>query len=119
MVNSWSDIVAEVSNGNQVPICHAVDATLMNLPADGVEPGMTGGSLGGHCRSVVGYDLNRGMVLCLNSWRGWGLPHPKKDTDSRFAGYTDSFSWIPFTVLNDPRWLNDTARLVKMVEVRP
>ncbi len=119
MVNSWQDIVAELSNGNQVPICHAVDRTLMNLPADGVERGMTGPSIGGHCRSAVGYDLVKGAVLVLNSWKGWGLRHPEADTDSRFAGYNDSFSWVPFTVLNDPAWLNDTARLVKMVEVKP
>lgn len=127
MRNTSADIVAEVSNWRQVPICHAVDAQMLNLPADGVERGMTGGSLGGHCRSVVGYDLDRdfgllgvGGVLVMNSWKGWGLPHPERATDARFAGYDDSFSWVPLTVIDrDLRWLNDTARLVKMVEVRP
>lgn len=103
-----------LADGTPVVLCHAVYPSLFNLLPGGLE-NAAGTRMGGHCRIAVGYDLtrddHRGALLVMNSWKGWGLPHPAKDEDARFAGYTDSFSWVPFPVVNDAKWLDDAAVL--------
>ena len=99
-----------LADGTPVVVCHAVYPSMVNLPLGGVEDDH-GTRMGGHCRLIVGYDLVREDVLVMNSWRGWGLKHPEAEMDARFAGYTDSFSWVPFAVVNNPKWLDDAAVL--------
>lgn len=94
-----------------VAICHLVYPTLFRLNVGGIEGGATGAMTGGHCRAVVGYDKTMatngygvGAFLVLNSWQGWGLPHPSQPG-------VDSLSWVPFSVMTDPKWLQNADRL--------
>lgn len=117
-------ILAELEAGRAVVFAHFVYRQLTDNPAGGVEIGPDGGPvLGGHARCFVGYDLDRVFVnagtggLCVrNWWRGWGRPHPSGD-DPRFSGHSDSYSWIPFSVLTKPRFVMDVARLAKPIAV--
>ncbi len=112
--NDIEAMLPYLANGTPIPICHTVVGSMVNLGAGGIEGG-GGPSLGKHCRLVVGYDLTRddlrGSALVMTSWTGWGIPHPAIGEDSRFVGLTDSFSWVPFSVVNDPKWLDDAAVL--------
>lgn len=113
-------LMTEVADRNRaVVICHSVYPGLFHLGVGGIESGVSGGSQGGHCRAIVGYDRTKatngfgtGAFLVLNSWQGWGIQHPKQ------AGI-DSLSWVPFSVMNDPKWLNDAAVIDRPPEVYP
>jgi hypothetical protein len=118
-------IKAELAAGRVVPVCHNVDRQMEQEAATtGIEKGMTGASLGGHCRNVCGFDddvsipgFPPGIFDVWNWWRRWGKPHPKAAVDSRFAPFTDSFSRIPQVVLVDPRWSFDFRRLARGLDV--
>jgi len=97
--------------GGAVAICHLVYSTIFRLNTGGIEGGVSGPVQGGHCRAVVGYDrdmptngFGTGAFLTMNSWAGWGIAHPTLPGN-------DSFSWVPFSVMADPKWLQDAARL--------
>jgi hypothetical protein len=100
---------------NELPIafCHAVTSAIDRVGPDGTEHTDNGEVLGGHCRAVVGYDMDRGggAFLIRNSWKGWGVRHPLAATDSRFAAQVDSFSWISFNEFVSPAFLQSADRL--------
>ena len=104
-------VLAELAADRAIVFCHAVYAQMVNLTAPWVETGPDGGgSLGGHCRALIGYDVDERMLYCHNSWKGWGMAHP---TD---AAHTDSVSAIPFGKFSSS-WIQDCARLVKGLPV--
>lgn len=117
---SIDQILAEPAEGRCVPVCHHVfDQMGGQASITGIETGPdAGGSRGGHCRNVCGYDdevsvqgFGQGVVWVWNWWKGWGKPHPLADTDSRYAAFRDSFSMVPYSVLTDPRWSFDFRRI--------
>ncbi len=111
------------SNQGAVAICHRVTDSINHVTADGIERFVDGPTLGGHCRAVVGYDLDmfggQGGALIANSWRGWGAPHPLFGTDSRFDDEPDSFSWMPLTSLADPKFIQNFDRLAVPPNIKP
>lgn len=112
-------LMTEVADGKAVAVCHSVYPSLFHLGVGGIEGGVSGPSQGGHCRAIVGYDRTKatngfgpGAFLVLNSWQGWGIQHPTQ------AGI-DSLSWVPFSVMADPKWLNDAAVIDRPPEMYP
>lgn len=105
-------ILPILAEGGTVPYCHMVFDSINRVGQDGIERGVVGPVMGGHCRIFVGYDMDIGL-LSMNSWRGWGAGHPTRPE------LADSFSWIPFDVANDPRWLQDAAVLAVPPVVMP
>lgn len=103
---------AELAANRPVMVCHAVDAQLVDeAGVTGIERGMTGPSLGGHARALIGYSDARQAFLVANSWRGWGVPHPKRATDPRLTLWDHGCSWLPYTVAVDPGWAWDYRRV--------
>lgn len=107
-------IMAEVAQDRAVAICHSVYAQMTDgLGADGVEKPPAGKSLGGHCRTVIGYDLDHPAgpsLLVGNWWKGWGIAHPTN------PAWRESCSWVPFKTLEAPRWLDTADRLAALPE---
>lgn len=122
---SASAILFEVgSNGNPVAICHKVTDSIFNVGVSGTEVFVDGPTLGGHCRAVVGYDLDRlvggeGCALIANSWKGWGVAHPLFGMDSRFDNEPDSYSWMPLSSLENPAFLQNADRLSAPPRILP
>ena len=111
-------IKAELAADRCVAFCHRVDQQMVDeAKTTGLERGMTGPSLGGHARAFIGYDDARGAFLAANWWAGWGVPHPLRLSDARFAAWKDSCSWVPYRVAEDPAWGFDARRLVRGLEV--
>ncbi len=121
-------ILAELEAGRCVSFSHLVYGQMESQAATtGVETGPDGGVVyGGHARCFCGFDLDwsssgfgTGALLLRNWWKNWGVRHPLAPTDNRYAGMTDSFSWLPFSVINAPKFIEDAARLARglLVEV--
>lgn len=109
MPASVSQIKAEIAANKGVIVCHQVFQQMTE--GTGVEIGVSGPSLGGHARAVMGYDDARGAFLVINSWRGWGIAHPIDPM------WQDSISWVPYPVMIDPDWSFDFRRIAKGLEV--
>ena len=105
-------IKAEIAKDRGVVLCHNVDRQMVSeAGTTGAERGMTGPSLGGHARAVMGYDDARGAFLVVNSWKGWGIPHPAD------PAWRDSISWVPYGVMVNPAWSFDFRRLARGLPV--
>lgn len=104
-------VLSELDADRPVGICHFVYGDMVNRTrTTGIEGEPEGGSLGGHARAVVGYDLDAnipgfspGAVLVRNWWQGWGIPHPLAASDPAYAGHRDSYSWVPLGLLGRSR----------------
>lgn len=121
-----SAILFEVgTTGVPVAICHTVTDSINHVTGDGVERFVDGTVLGGHCRAVVGYDLldhvigGEGCVLIKNSWHGFGVAHPLHGSNPFFVDEVDSFTWMPLSSLEDPRFLQSADRLAVPPKVLP
>jgi C1A family cysteine protease len=113
---SIEQIKAELAEDRAVVLCHHVDRQMAGVgPNDagrtGIEVGMTGPSLGGHARCIVGYDDAVNRFLVWNSWRGWGNRHPSD------PAFPDSFSWVPYLVAVDPAFCFYLQRIARGLDV--
>lgn len=98
-------IVSELALGLAVPFAHYVTDGMLN-PVNGVERWSANeGRKGAHCRAIVGYTPDKGFLV-VNSWKGWGIAHPKMGDTHR-----ESFSWVPTATMTDPRFSFDFHRL--------
>lgn len=66
-------IKAQLAAGKPVVVAGPVSNGFMNLTNNQVLSTFVGGSLGGHCYCVVGYDDTKGAFKFMNSWgTSWG-----------------------------------------------
>lgn len=120
MLRSVDQICAEVAADRPVLICHHVYRQMTEeARTTGIERGpySPANSLGGHARCIVGYDDVAGAFLVWNWWKGWGIAHPEAATDSRFAAFRDSFSWVPYAMAVDPEWSFFIQRIARGLPV--
>lgn len=120
MQRSVEQIRAEVAADRPVVVCHHVYRQMTDeARTTGIERGSynPANSLGGHARCIVGYDDTEGAFLIWNWWRGWGIAHPEAATDSRFADFRDSFSWVPYAMAVDQNWSFFLQRIARGLQV--
>lgn len=101
--NDINAILPLVNDDTVVGLAHACYDSIFNLRPDGIEQGRVGQLVGGHWRVVCGYDIPKGMLLLWNWWESWGIRHPEFDETG--------FSWVPFEVIQDGKWTQDTSFL--------
>lgn len=92
-----------------VAIQHGVDDGFQRLPADGIwrRPSQPVFSLPNHVTTCVGADTDRGLLVCMNQWSGWGAACPdwfrmRCDT---FMADDYGFFMVPIEALDNPEWI--------------
>lgn len=112
--------LAELAKLGTLPVCHKVVGSINSVSrTTGYETFVDDGkNYGGHCRLLCGYDLDlqipgyqAGAGLLFNWWENFGIAHPMASSDSRFAEYHTSFSWVPLQTLENKSFFQDAARL--------
>lgn len=111
MAATVTGIVTELAANRAVPFAHFVTNGMLN-PMNGVERWSSNEPrLGAHCRAIVGYHPDRGFLV-VNSWQGWGSPHPVKGDTHR-----DSFTWVSTATMLHPNFGFDFHRLTRGLPV--
>lgn len=92
------DIIDSLSNGFPVLFGLQVFSGFVNVGSDGIVTMPTTGeiSLGGHAIVAIGYDMERKLIKCRNSW---GESHGD-----------NGHVWLPFDFFNKSTFANDWVR---------